>query len=523
MPEVSPRRPRRRMTLYWVTLVIVAAATVGVMLLLQNIATRKKEGRQVVFKIVDLTEDTVDPKEWGKNFPRQYDGYIRTVDVERTRYGGSENVQHLDERPVWRTIFDGYAFSIDYREERGHYYMLSDQRETERVLQRPQPGACLHCHASVLTAYRDAGVQAGVPKDEQHRQEAIMKGFEVVCAMPYTVATKLVSHPVACVDCHDPETMHVRVTRPGFINGIAVLAESDAPTPHLPSIERWRKGSRKERYDPNKLASRQEMRSMTCGQCHVEYHFAGEKKILTYPWHNGLRPEDQERHYDSIGWSDWTHAQSGAKVIKAQHPEFEMWSQGVHARSGVSCADCHMPYKREGAVKVSDHHVRSPMLNLARACQQCHNMPEEELANRIIAIQDRTRGLMDRAESAVFDLIKGIQAAKATGASDEQLALARDLQRKAQWRLDWVSAENSMGFHADQEAARILGESLDLARQGQMLTVALGAPPTITPPTVPQGPAGKPPVWKPEHPPAGAATSPPPPGAPASGASPQPR
>jgi nitrite reductase (cytochrome c-552) len=508
------------MTFYWITLVFVAGATIAVMLLLQNIATRKREAKQVVFKIVDLTEDTVDPKEWGKNFPRQYDGYIRTVDIERTRYGGSENVQHLDTRPVWRTIFDGYAFAIDYREERGHSYMLSDQRETERVTKKSQPGACLHCHASVLTAYRDKGVEAGVPKDEAHRKEAIMKGFEVVCAMPYSEATTLVNHPVSCVDCHDPEMMHVRVTRPGFLNGIAALAAGDAPVPHLPSIERWRKGSRNEQYDPNKLASRQELRSMTCGQCHVEYHFAGEKKLLTYPWHNGLRADDEERYYDSIGFSDWTHAQSGAKVLKAQHPEFEMWSQGIHARSGVACADCHMPYKREGAIKLSDHHVRSPMLNLARACQQCHNMPEEELANRILNIQDRTRALMDRSESAVFDLIKGIQAAKEKGATDEQLAAARDLQRKAQWRLDWVSAENSMGFHADQEAARILGESLDFARQGQMLTVALGAPPVITPPTAATGPAGKPPAAQPQaDPKAGSspAEAPPPPGQPASG------
>jgi len=492
----APARRRRPYAVLWLALILGATGTVALLLLLQNIATRKREAEQVVFKIVDLTENTIDPREWGKNFPRQYDGYIRTVDVERTRYGGSESVQHLDTRPVWKTIFDGYAFSIDYREERGHAYMLSDQRETERVLQRPQPGACLHCHGSVLGAYRAKGVEAGVPNDEAHRHEAVMKGFEVVCAMPYSEATKLVDHPVACVDCHDPGTMHVRVTRPGFLNGIAVLAASDAPVPHLPSIGRWRQGDRSKRYDPNMLASRQEMRSMTCGQCHVEYHFAGEGKLLTYPWKNGLRMDDEEKYYDEIGFSDWTHARSGAKVLKAQHPEFEMWSQGIHARSGVACADCHMAYKREGAIKISDHHVRSPMLNLARACQQCHNMPEEELAARVYAIQDRTRGLMDRSEAAVLDLILAIEAAKGAGATEEQLAAPRDLQRKAQWRLDWVSAENSMGFHADQEAARILGESLDFARQGQVLSVKLGAPVVISPPTVATtpGPAGQPPV-----------------------------
>jgi nitrite reductase (cytochrome c-552) len=486
-----------RRLLYIVIVLIVAAGTVAALLLLQNIFTRKREAEQVVFKLVDLDETVVDPAMWGKNFPRQYDGYIRTVDIERTKYGGSENVEHIETRPVWKTIFNGYAFAIDYREERGHAYMLSDQRETERVKQKPQPGACLHCHASVIPAYRAKGVEAGVPNDESHRREAIMKGFEVVCAMPYGDATKLVDHPVSCLDCHDPDTMHVRVTRPGFLNGIKALAESSAPVPHLPSIERWRKGDRKTAYDPNSMASRQEMRSMACGQCHVEYHFAGEGKLLTYPWFNGLRADQEEAYYDKIGFSDWTHKDSGAKVLKAQHPEFEMWSQGVHARSGVACADCHMPYMREGAVKVSDHHVRSPVLNLARACQQCHKFEEEELLGRITAIQDRTRALMDRSESAVFDLIKSIQSAQAAGATDAQLQAARDLQRKAQWRLDWVSAENSMGFHAPQEAARVLGESLDFARQGQMLAVKLGGSDTITPPTVPQGSAGQPPDWKP--------------------------
>ena len=64
-----------------------------------------------------------------------------------------------------------------------------------------------------------------------------------------------------------------------------------------------------------------------------------------------------------------------------------MWSQGIHARSGVSCADCHMPYMREGAIKVSNHQVRSPLLDVSRSCQTCHRFPEEELKARVTAIQ----------------------------------------------------------------------------------------------------------------------------------------
>jgi nitrite reductase (cytochrome c-552) len=125
-----------------------------------------------------------------------------------------------------------------------------------------------------------------------------------------------------------------------------------------------------------------------------------------------------------------------------------------------------MPYKREGAIKLSDHQVRSPMLNTARACQTCHNYSESEIKARVETIQDRTRELMTRSEIATVDLINAIVAAQKSGASDADLKLARDLQRKAQWRLDFIAAENSMGFHAPQESARILGEAIDFARQG---------------------------------------------------------
>jgi nitrite reductase (cytochrome c-552) len=214
---------------------------------------------------------------------------------------------------------------------------------------------------------------------------------------------------------------------------------------------------------------------MTCAQCHVEYYFKGDQKLLTYPWHRGLKMEQIEKYYDAAEYKDWTHAISGAPVLKAQHPEFELWSQGIHARSGVSCADCHMPYKREGAVKISDHHIRSPLLNVARSCQVCHNYTESEIKARVAVIQDRTADLMDRGTDAVNQLIRVIAEAKKAGVSDDDLKQPRELQRKAQWRLDFVAAENSMGFHAPQEAARILGEAIDYARQGETAVAKLRA------------------------------------------------
>jgi len=419
--------------------IVSAAATALVAALLLNVAERKREAKERYVQIVKLSEDTIDPAEWGKNFPREYDGYRRTVDTLRTHYGGSEAFSRLDADPKLRRIFDGYAFSLEYREERGHAFMLSDQEHTRRVTERPQPGTCLHCHSAVIPAYRKLG------------GGDVMKGFDAMNAMTYAEARTHVEFPISCGDCHDPATMQLRVTRPGFLNGIRALKASQGVA----------------NYDPNRDASRQEMRSFVCGQCHVEYYFKGEGKTLTYPWFNGIKVEQIESYYDSVEWKDWTHPETGARVLKAQHPEFEMWNQGIHARSGVACADCHMPYMREGAVKVSDHHVRSPLLNVSKACGTCHHYPEAEILARARTIQDRTKGLLDRAETAVVDLMDAVKRAKSQGASDSALAEALRLHRRAQWRADFVNAENSMGFHAPQEAARILAEAIDYARQGE--------------------------------------------------------
>jgi nitrite reductase (cytochrome c-552) len=462
----------------------VGVATFLVLLLYQNIVARKAEATQHVFRVVNVDDSTTDPALWGKNYPRQYDSYRRTVDTIETKYGGSEAFQHLDRDPAWRRIFNGYAFAVDYREERGHAYMLSDQRETERVQKFQQPGSCLQCHASVIPTYIAAGLKAGVPAGRENREAQIQKGFEEICRIPLSEAQQLVQHPVSCIDCHDADTMNLRVPRPAFLHGIRALAKSEYPTPHLLSIERWRKEGRKGEYQPNTEATRQEMRSMVCAQCHNEYYFKGEGKLVTHPWSNGLRVEQIETYYDQERYKDWTHKETGAPVLKAQHPEFELWSQGIHARSGVSCADCHMPYQREGAIKVSNHHVRSPLLNIAAACQTCHRIPEPELKARVEIVQDRNRALLTRGQDALVALITRLVEAGEAGATDEQLAPARALQRKAQWRLDFVYAENSMGFHASQEAARILAESIDYSRQGELEAIkarahtSSGSPPS---------------------------------------------
>ncbi len=346
----------------------------------------------------------------------------------------------LEEDPRLVTLWAGYAFSVDFREERGHAYMLDDQTFTERQRVAEQPGTCAHCHASVYVPYKRLG------------GGDLVRGFELMNQMPYSEARKLLEHPVSCIDCHDAETMALRITRPGFLEGIRALKASEGI----------------DDYDPNTMATRQEMRAYVCGQCHVEYYFRGSEKRLVYPWAKGIRVEQIQAYYDEIGFADWTHAESGAPVLKAQHPEFEMWSQGIHARSGVACADCHMPYERVGALKVSDHHVRSPLLNIQKACQTCHRWPEEELRTRAEVIQVRTFELRNQAIDAVVGLIGDLAAARRAGRPDGELELARKLQRQAQFRVDFVEAENSMGFHAPGEAARILAEAINLAREGQI-------------------------------------------------------
>jgi nitrite reductase (cytochrome c-552) len=306
-----------------------------------------------------------------------------------------------------------------------------------------------------------------------------MKGFEQTFKLSYQEVNQKLhdsghAHPVSCPDCHDPDSMSLRITRPGFLLGINALAQSNAPVPGLPSIQHWREGLRKEPYDPNRDASRNEMRSFVCGQCHVEY-YCSSKMPLTFPWGKGLTADDIEAFWDETkfpsgeAFVDYKHQETGAPVLKAQHPEFELWNQGIHARSGVSCADCHMPYVREGASKISDHWVRSPLLNVNRACQTCHRSSEEELKARVDSIQSRSYELLQKGGSAIVDLIDAIVAAQGQNAPAERLEQARKLQRRAQWRLDFIAAENSMGFHAPQESARVLAEAIDFARQGQVV------------------------------------------------------
>lgn len=477
MTETEPSAPvplLKSRAFYLVAGFLAAVAAAGAAYLTTDIFRHKIEATKPYVRVVDVGENDTDPAKWGQNWPAQYGSYKMTSRQTKTRFGGHAGSEALPEEKIERDrwlerMFRGYAFSIDYRDRRGHAYMLADQEATRR-LSKPQSGSCLHCHASVMPLYRELGGGDAT------------KGFESTFSLSYQEVDKKLhdsghAHPVSCVDCHDPATMALRVTRPGFIKGITALAQGMGEAPGLPSIKAWREGNRARPYDPNTDATRNEMRSFVCGQCHVEY-YCSTKMPLTFPWGKGLKVDeieafwDETRFPDGSRFSDYTHAETGAPILKAQHPEFELWSQGIHSRSGVSCADCHMPYMRDGATKVSDHWVRSPLLNVNRACQTCHRTSEEEMKSRVDTIQQRNYDLLQRGGVAIVALLDAIVAAKTRGATADELAPALAMQRKAQWRLDFIAAENSMGFHAPQEAARILGEAIDFARQGQ-LTAAL--------------------------------------------------
>jgi nitrite reductase (cytochrome c-552) len=407
-----------------------------------------------------INDDVEDPAVWGKAFPQHYEAYLKTTDMTRTKHGGSEAMPHtptqadprslvarskVEEDAGLKAMWQGYAFAEDFREERGHAYMLEDQKLTKRQVVVQQPGACVNCHASMYLAYKKAG------------NGDITAGFAKINAMPYQEAGKLVSHPVACIDCHDGKNMRIRVTRPAFIEGMRAFKASQGVKD----------------YDVNRDATANEMRAYVCGQCHVEYYFRGSEKRLVYPWSKGLEVENIMAYYDETGFRDWTHKDTGAPALKAQHPEFEMWNQGSHARAGVTCSDCHMPKTAQGGSALTDHWIRSPLLNTKAACVGCHakhdaKVTEKDLKERAEEIQDRHWALRQAAMKALTALLDDLKAARAAGKTDADLKPALYLQRRAQFYLDFVEAENSTGFHAPQEGARILGESIDFSRQGQL-------------------------------------------------------
>ena len=446
--------PRRR----WVpvaVLVVVAIGSAALTWLLTTIVEHKQEAKWPFAQVVQLTDTTYDPAVWGENFPIQYEQYKKTIEdtdgdfikVPPTAEDPREyhTISRIDSETRAKRMWRGYAFAVDYTEPRGHEWALDDQRYTGRTAPRfKQPGTCLNCHASMPEIYDELG--NGDRK----------AGFDAMNAMSYDEAFEHASSSIACIDCHDPKTMELTITRPAFMEGIKQAKAAEGITD----------------YDVNRDATNEEMRTYVCAQCHVEYYFAGEGKTLTFPWSKGLTVYDEMNYYDEVGWTDFTHEESGAPILKAQHPDFETWAQGIHAANGVTCADCHMAYNREGASKVSNHQIMSPMASedtINSSCLTCHHSSASEMRERVEGIQTRWQSSLNVSFTALDALITDITTAAGNGsATEEQLATARDYQRKAQFIVDYSFSENGRGFHAPAYSISILNQATDWARSGQL-------------------------------------------------------
>lgn len=412
----------------WFVLIGTGLGVFALGLLASSITERRSEQAfsRVQF-MKPIKEWESDNAVWGTSFPREYNSWEATKqNATLTKYGGSGFRDYLKERPSLVVMWAGYPFAKDYNAPRGHYYAAGDVQATKRRNDKT-PATCWTCKSPDVPR-----LMAKEGPAKFYKQKFDHYAGEV-------------KNTIGCADCHNNETMQLQISRPA-------LKEA---------FERMGKDITK--------ATHQEMRSLVCAQCHVEYYFKGkEEKYLTFPWDDGMKAEDFEKYYSTAGHVDWTHAISGAKMIKMQHPDYEVFQQGVHAYRGVSCADCHMPYKSEGGIKFTDHQVRSPLENIANSCQVCHRWSEDEIRGRVEGMQTNHLQMLAAVEEAITKLHLEIGDAMKIGATDAELENVRAIVSKAQMYWDYVAANNGMGFHAPQECARILNKALKFAAEGRL-------------------------------------------------------
>lgn len=407
-------------------IIVLAAALAAVLLFMYN----QPAPQRGIASNVDVAAYEPDPAVWGQNYPNQYSTFDQTAaNIARTTYGGSENVDKLLLDPNLPILFAGMPFSKGYTEDRGHGNALTDILDSARINDKT-PATCYSCKSA-----SNPGLWA----------EMTMADYD---ATSFASMTQHITVTIGCANCHDADTMALVVTNPALEEALEAQGKD------------WR------------TMTRQEMRTLVCANCHVEYYFKGDGKYLTFPWEQGTRIQDIVAYYNEVGFKDWEYPDTGIAMLKAQHPEYELFSAGsTHYAAGVSCADCHMPYTRDGAAKFSDHNIRSPLLQPEKACGACHT-EVTYVVGRVGAIQDQTSKAMLAAEAALVDSLTAIKAAAADpNANATLLSEARALHRDAQMYWDFIAAENSMGFHNPEEALRILGEATDGARQAQLKAV----------------------------------------------------
>ncbi|MDD2930801.1 MAG: ammonia-forming cytochrome c nitrite reductase [Fermentimonas sp.] len=411
--------------------------TIGVVFLLgmlaASITQRRAEITSMMYnRMVDITGIESRSEVFATDFPRQYESWTQTADTTfQSEFNGSSIVDVLEQRPEMVILWAGYAFSKDYGTPRGHMNAVEDIIHTLRTgapmtdEEGPQPATCWTCKSPDVPRMMDSvGVAEFYNKTWAHW------GHEIV-------------NPICCADCHNAETMDLQISRPALIEGYESMGLNIQESTH------------------------QDMRSLACAQCHVEYYFTPEGKYLIFPWHNGMTMEGAEQYYDSIQFADYTHALSKAPIIKAQHPDYEIFKTGIHAQRGVSCADCHMPYTSEGGIKYSSHHVRSPLASMNNTCQVCHRETEEDLRNSVYERQRSANQIRNLVEKELSTAHLEAQFAWEKGATEAQMKDALQLIRQSQWRWDYAVASHGGSFHSPVEFQRILSLSLDRAHKAR--------------------------------------------------------
>lgn len=416
---------------------VIAVFLLG--LLASSILNRKSEAKYKYVPKVDISENEPRNAVWGENYPAEYQSFLQTADTtSRTHQGGSAMIDMLEEDPRFVVLWAGYGFSKDYNQGRGHQYAIDDLHNSLRTggptsgEDGPMPSTCWTCKSpDVPRMMNEVGVA------EFYSGKWASKGEEVV-------------NPIGCADCHDSKSMKLKITRPALIEAFQEMGK-----------------------DINQ-ATHQEMRSLVCAQCHVEYYFNKKKPghegvpYLTLPWKNGMSVEAMEEYYDNIGFSDWTHKLSRAPMLKAQHPGYETYLTGVHADRGVSCADCHMPYKSEGGQKFTDHHIQSPLNNVQNACQVCHREDAEKLKRNVYERQMKSTENRLKLEDALVKMHVEAKKAWDLGATEAQMKdILQDI-RHAQWRWDYAVASHGASFHAPVEIGRVLASGMDKAADGRI-------------------------------------------------------
>ncbi|HEX7621293.1 MAG TPA: ammonia-forming cytochrome c nitrite reductase subunit c552, partial [Anaerolineales bacterium] len=392
-------------------IIVLAAVLTGVLIFLKN---QPPQARAVIPPVITVQPLEPDSSVWGENYPNEYSSLLQTANNHTsTTYGGSAQKSYLLEDPRLVLLFMGYPFSKDYNQPRGHENTLIDVRATKRVSATTH-ATCYSCKSS-----DNPGLWAQM-------------GMEAYDAKLFSDLTPDINNPIGCANCHEAGSMRLVITNPA----VEAAFKSEGLD--------WR------------TFTRQQMRSAVCANCHVTYYFAGNNKTLTVPWANGSRVEDIIQTEDAVNFSDWTYPDTGTPIMKARHPDYELFTaDSTHYRAGVACADCHMPYTRDGAMKYSSHDIMSPLLDPQKACGQCHTDVNVVLA-RVSVIQDTIHQAKISTEDALIDAITAVKAA--AGKPDSDAALleeARTLHRHAQFMWDFISSSNSMGFHNPDEALRI--------------------------------------------------------------------